>query len=58
MAKKIKGMEYQMTKQMFDSLLKTRSETEKKLNPYDFVMQVVNHEFGVKGTVTHITVSE
>lgn len=58
MAKKVKGMEYQMTKQMFDNLLKTRSEIEKKLNPYDFVMQVVNREFGVKGTVTHITVSE
>ena len=58
MAKKVKGMEYQMTKQMFDSLLKTRSETEKRLNPYVFVMQVVHREFGVKGTVTHITVSE
>ena len=56
MIKKVNGMEYQMTKQMFDSLLKTRSETEKKLNPYVFVMQVVNREFGIKGTVTHISI--
>ena len=56
MAKKVNGMEYQMTKQMFDSLLKTRSETEKKLNTYVFVMQVVNREFGIKGTVTHISI--
>lgn len=49
-------IEYQMTKQMFDALLKTRSEEEKKLNPYAFVMQVINREFGIKGTVTHISI--
>ena len=49
-------MEYQMTKKMFDALLKTRSETEKKLNPYVFVMKVVNEQFGVKGEVTHISI--
>ena len=53
---KTNGMEYQMTKKMFDHLLSTRSEEEKKLNPYAFVTQVVNREFGVKGTVTHISI--
>ena len=48
-------MSYQMTKKMFDELLKTRSEEEKKMNPYTFVARVVNSEFGVKGTVTRIT---
>ena len=49
------GKEYQMTKKMFDYLLTTRSEEEKKMNPYAFVTMVVNNEFGVKGTVTHIS---
>ena len=47
--------EYQMTKKMFDELLKTRTEEEKKMNPYEFVATVVNHEFGVKGTVSRIS---
>ena len=49
-------MEYQMTKKMFDALLKTRKEEEKKLNPYVFVMKIVNEQFGIKGEVTHISV--
>lgn len=50
----VKNKEYQMTKRMFDELLKTRSDEEKKMNPYAFVTEVVNKEFGVKGTVTRI----
>ena len=53
---KNKSVEYQMTKRMFDSLLNTRTELEKKLNPYVFVMNVINNEFGVKGEVTHISI--
>lgn len=53
---KTKGVEYQMTRKMFDELLKTRTEEEKKLNPYAFVTKIVNEQFGVKGTVTHISI--
>ena len=52
------GIEYQMTKNMFNALLKTRKSTEKNMNPYEFVAKIVNEQFGVKGTVTHITVTE
>lgn len=52
---KVANKEYQMTKKMFDELLKTRTEEEKKMNPYEFVAQVVNREFGVKGTVSRIS---
>lgn len=48
------GREYQMTKKQFDYLLSTRSEEEKKLNPYVFVAGVVNKEYGVLGEVTRI----
>lgn len=52
------GLEYQMTKQMFNELLKTRREEEKKLNPYVFVMKVINETFGIKGEVTHVSIYE
>jgi len=52
---KVVGLEYQMTKKMFDELLKTRTEEEKKMNPYEFVTAIVNEQFGTKGTVKHIS---
>lgn len=52
-----KGIDYQMPKKMFDELLKTRTESEKRLNPYQFVMGIINEQFGIKGTVTHLTLT-
>lgn len=52
-----KGIEYQMSKKMFNSLLELRTEEEKKQNPYDFVMNVLNEQYGLRGTVKHISVS-
>lgn len=49
-------IEYQMTKQMFNSLLETRKEEEKKLNPYSFVINVINDTFGLHGTVKRIDI--
>ena len=49
---------YQMTKKMFKSILDTRTEMEKKLNPYTFVINVLNEQYGLKGTVKHVTVIE
>ena len=53
---KTKDVEYQMTRTMFNHLLSTRSEGEKKLNPYVFVMGIINEQFGIKGEVTHISI--
>lgn len=47
---------YQMTKKMFDEILSWRTEEEKKLNPYNYVMNVVNEQFGLRGTVKHISI--
>ncbi len=53
---KVNGVEYQMSKKMFDALLKSRHEDEKNVNPYEYVMKIINEGFGVKGTVTHISI--
>jgi len=53
---KKQGIEYRMSKKMFDALLKDRSEEEKKNNPYAFILKVINQQFGIKGTVTHISI--
>lgn len=52
-----RAIEYQMSKKMFNSLLELRTEEEKKQNPYDFVMNVLNEQYGLRGTVKHISVS-
>lgn len=46
---------YQMSRQMFEALLKTRrDEDEKKMNPYTYVLNIINSEFGLKNEVNHI----
>lgn len=49
-------LEYRMSKKMFNSILSGRSETEKKQNPKDYVAKVINEQFGLKGTVTNVSV--
>lgn len=41
---------------MFNAMLADRSETEKKQNPKDYVAKVINEQFGLKGTVTNVSV--
>lgn len=50
------SLEYRMSKKMFNSILAERSEGEKKQNPKDYVAKVINEQFGLKGTVTNISV--
>ncbi len=50
------GIEYQMTKKMFDALLADRTDVEKKTNPYQYVMGIINEQFGLKGQVKHISI--
>lgn len=53
-----RGIEYQMTKKMFNSILASRTEDEKKQNPYDFVANVLNESYGLRGVVKHISIYE
>lgn len=49
-------LEYRMSKKMFNAMLADRSETEKKQNPKDYVAKVINEQFGLKGTVTNVSI--
>lgn len=52
------ALEYQMTKATFNAILSTRNEEEKKHNPYEYVMKVINDSYGLRGTVKHIFILE
>lgn len=48
---------YKMTKKMFNAILATRgTEEEKKQSPHEYVMSVINEQFGLRGEVTHICI--
>ena len=46
--------EYKMTKEMGDAILKTRKGTDKNKHPQDYLCQVVNDEFGIKGNCIRV----
>lgn len=51
------ALEYKMSKKMFDNLLTTRvTESDKKMNPYNYVIKVINEQFGLKGKVDHVLI--
>lgn len=54
MIKNSKAIEYQMTKTAFQEMLKVRTPDEMKLNPYAFVMKVINDTYNLRGTVKRI----
>lgn len=56
--KNTRAIEYKMSRAMFDHLLTTRTEGEKKLNPYTFVMGVLNERFGLRGEVKRVLIEE
>lgn len=51
-----KSIDYRMTKKTFNSILSTRNEIEEKQNPFEYVMKVINNEYGLRGTVKHISI--
>ena len=51
------GLEYQMSKKMFDNLLSMRTEAEKKENPHAFVIRLLNERGDLRGTVKSLSVS-
>ncbi len=54
--KNSKSIEYQITKKQFDGILSTRSDEEAKSNPYQYVMNIINETYGLRGTVTHLVI--
>lgn len=47
-----------MPNSLFKAMLSKRNEAEKKLNPYVYVMNIINNEFRLRGTVRKIFVYE
>jgi hypothetical protein len=58
MANNVRPIEYTMNKKTFDNLLKTRKDNEKKMNPYKYVMNIINEQYGLRGTVNRLNVYE
>lgn len=48
------NFEYKMTKEMANAYLKDRKGTDKNKHPQDYLCQVVNNEFGIKGNCTRV----
>ena len=46
--------EYKMTKEMADAYLNSRKGDDKKKRPQEYLCQIVNNEFGIKGTCTRV----
>lgn len=46
--------EYKMTKEMADSILKSRKGADKNKHPQEALCQYVNEEFGIKGNCTRV----
>ena len=46
--------EYNMSKEMAAELLKTRKGTDKNMNPQDYLLKVVNEQFGLRLPVTKV----
>lgn len=50
------SIEYEMSKQLAKSILDTRKGTERNIPPQQFLCQVVNDEFGLKGNCTRVII--
>lgn len=40
--------EYKMSKKLFDAICATRKGEEKKMRPQDYVLKVVNEQYGLR----------
>ena len=54
----VKGekIRYQLSKQSFDNILATGKNGKKKADAYQYVMDFINEQYGLKGTVTQLSV--
>lgn len=48
------NFEYKMTKEMANAYLNARKGEEKKKHPQEYLCQIVNDNFGIKGTCTRV----
>lgn len=46
--------EYNMSKEMATELLKARKGTDKNMNPQDYLVKIVNEQFGLRLPVTKV----
>lgn len=51
-----KNLEYKMSSKLYHSLLKGRNAAEKKRPPQEYLCNVVNENFGLKGKVTRVII--
>lgn len=49
--------EYLMPKDMAESLLDNRLGDEKKMRPHDYLVKVVNEQFGLRGTCVQVSLT-
>ena len=47
--------EYVMSKGMAAELLENRSGDERKMRPHDYLVKVVNEQFGIRGTCVKVS---
>lgn len=47
--------EYVMSKEMAKELLDNRHGDEKKMRPHDYLVKVVNEQFGIRGTCVKVS---
>ena len=47
-------IEYQMEREMFNAIIKDRKGADKKINPHKYVIDMINNEYGLLGTVSKI----
>jgi hypothetical protein len=50
----IGDIEYKMTKEMADTYLKARKGDDRKKHPQEYLCDLVNAEFGIKGHCTRV----
>lgn len=51
-------LRYKMSRRMYNDLLKTRDNEEKKMRPKDFVLKYINDTFGLRGKVVSIILED
>lgn len=56
MIKNDRGIDYQISEAMFNSILAGRTDGQKKLNPYQYAMSYLNDTAGLRGTIKHLSI--
>ena len=57
MIKKLNGFEYKMSKEMANEYLKNRKGPEKNKRPQEFLCNLVNTEFGIRGNCIRVVIA-